>query len=110
MESLNSNDLTEKTLATSLSAAVDQHDAEAAKEEISTVGRGVHSRQVRHVVLGISFVKQNLVGVRIFFGDYLAIWMEITACIVFGPLDKMVHVLVTFFLEPLTSLPVSESE
>ena len=47
MAALNSNDLTEKTLAAGLGAAVNQHDAEAVKEEISTVGRGNHSRQVR---------------------------------------------------------------
>lgn len=46
MASLDSKDLTEKKLAAGLGAAVNQHDAEAAKEEISTVGRGTHTRQV----------------------------------------------------------------
>lgn len=50
MAALNSN-ITEKTLAAGLNAAVDQHDAEAVKEESSTVGRGNHSRQV-YVILG----------------------------------------------------------
>lgn len=48
MAALDSNDLTEKTLAAGLNAAVDQHDAEAVKEESSTVGRGNHSRQVNN--------------------------------------------------------------
>lgn len=53
MASLDSKELTEKTLSSGLSAAVEQHDAEAVKEEISTVGRGNHTRQVggwRHFV------------------------------------------------------------
>eukprot|EP00904_Undaria_pinnatifida_P002598 jgi/Undpi1/12339/HiC_scaffold_5.g02015.m1 len=45
MASLDSKELTEKTLSSGLSAAVEQHDAEAVKEEISTVGRGNHTRQ-----------------------------------------------------------------
>ncbi|CAM9558982.1 unnamed protein product [Laminaria digitata] len=46
MASMESKELTEKTLAAGLSAAVEQHDAEAVKEEITTVGRGNHTRQV----------------------------------------------------------------
>lgn len=47
MAALDSNEVTEKTLAAGLSAAVNEHDAEAVKEESSTVGRGTHTRQVR---------------------------------------------------------------
>lgn len=47
MAALSTNDITEKVLASGLSAAVDQHDADAVKEEGSTVGRGNHDRQVR---------------------------------------------------------------
>lgn len=54
MAALNSNDLTEKTLAAGLNAAVDQHDAEAVKEESSTVGRGNHSRQVIYIYIYIN--------------------------------------------------------
>lgn len=43
---MESKELTEKTLAAGLSAAVELHDAEAVKEEITTVGRGNHTRQV----------------------------------------------------------------
>lgn len=50
MYSLTTNALTEKTLAAGLTLAVDQHDAEAAKEESSTVGRGTHTRQVKFEV------------------------------------------------------------
>ncbi|CAN0173855.1 unnamed protein product, partial [Ectocarpus sp. 12 AP-2014] len=46
MASLDSKEVTEKTLAAGLSAAVNQHDAEAAKEESAAAGRGTHSRQV----------------------------------------------------------------
>lgn len=46
---LDSKEVTEKALALGLSAAVNQHDAEAAKEESATAGRGTHVRQV-HVV------------------------------------------------------------
>ncbi|CBJ26118.1 DNA topoisomerase VI subunit B-like protein Topoisomerase 6 subunit B [Ectocarpus siliculosus] len=46
MASLDSKEVTEKTLAAGLSAAVNQHDAEAAKEESVAAGRGTHSRQV----------------------------------------------------------------
>ncbi|CAM9156515.1 unnamed protein product [Ectocarpus sp. 6 AP-2014] len=45
MASLDSKEVTEKTLAAGLSAAVNQHDAEAAKEESVAAGRGTHSRQ-----------------------------------------------------------------
>lgn len=45
MTSMDNKELTEKTLAAGLSAAVEQHDAEAVKEEITTVGRGNHTRQ-----------------------------------------------------------------
>ncbi|CAM9660593.1 unnamed protein product, partial [Ectocarpus sp. 13 AM-2016] len=45
MASLDSKEVTEKTLAAGLSAAVNQHDAEAAKEESAAAGRGTHSRQ-----------------------------------------------------------------
>lgn len=44
---LESNQVTEKTLALGLSEAVNQHDAEAAKEESATAGRGTHVREVR---------------------------------------------------------------
>lgn len=52
MAALSTNDFTEKILAAALSAAVDQHDAEAAREESSTVGRGNHDRQVRIYPVG----------------------------------------------------------
>lgn len=46
---LDSKEVTEKTLALGLSEAVNQHDAEAAKEESATAGRGTHVREVcRH--------------------------------------------------------------
>lgn len=44
---LESKQVTEKTLAIGLSEAVNQHDAEAAKEESATAGRGTHVREVR---------------------------------------------------------------
>lgn len=50
MASLDSKQVTEKTLALGLSAAVNQHDAEAAKEESAAAGRGTHARQVCDVV------------------------------------------------------------
>lgn len=43
---LDSKQVTEKTLALGLSEAVNQHDAEAAKEESATAGRGTHVREV----------------------------------------------------------------
>lgn len=46
LASLSSKEVTEKTLAAGLSAAVNQHDAEAAKEESATGGRGTHVREV----------------------------------------------------------------
>lgn len=52
MASMESKELTEKTLAAGLSAAVELHDAEAVKEEITTVGRGNHTRQVGGVGCG----------------------------------------------------------
>ncbi|CAM9108711.1 unnamed protein product, partial [Ectocarpus fasciculatus] len=45
MASLDSKEVTEKALAAGLSAAVNQHDAEAAKEESAAAGRGTHTRQ-----------------------------------------------------------------
>ncbi|CAM9687130.1 unnamed protein product, partial [Pylaiella littoralis] len=45
MSSLDRKQVTEKTLALGLSAAVNQHDAEAAKEETAAAGRGTHARQ-----------------------------------------------------------------
>ncbi len=48
MASLDNKEVTEKTLALGLSAAVNQHDAEAAKEESAAAGRGTHARQVWH--------------------------------------------------------------
>lgn len=51
MSSLDRKQVTEKTLALGLSAAVNQHDAEAAKEESAAAGRGTHARQVRDMGL-----------------------------------------------------------
>eukprot|EP00752_Nemacystus_decipiens_P009889 g8822.t1 len=45
LAALESNEVTEKRLALGLSEAVNQHDAEAAKEESSTAGRGTHVRE-----------------------------------------------------------------
>ncbi|CAM9435248.1 unnamed protein product, partial [Scytosiphon promiscuus] len=45
LASLDSKEVTEKTLAAGLSVAVNQHDAEAAKEESATAGRGTHVRE-----------------------------------------------------------------
>lgn len=50
MSALHDSRITEKALSASLNEAVEQHDAEAAKEEISTVGRGTYSRQVRETL------------------------------------------------------------
>lgn len=49
MSSLDRKQVTEKTLALGLSTAVNQHDAEAAKEENAVAGRGAHARQVSDV-------------------------------------------------------------
>ncbi|CAM9373960.1 unnamed protein product, partial [Hapterophycus canaliculatus] len=45
LASLDRKEVTEKTLAAGLSVAVNQHDAEAAKEESATAGRGTHARE-----------------------------------------------------------------
>lgn len=55
LASLTRKEVTEKTLAAGLSAAVNQHDADAAKEESATAGRGTHVREVNISGCGSAF-------------------------------------------------------